>query len=184
MSDSVRGKVQGAIMEIENRLPELTESFEPCAPEARPGNCLLDLFGDQVEFTDFTQQREAGALEARRLELDKLLLLAQISPNTVYAATDASLPLHHRLQAVAAALLFRGDDLVIQSRQVAGRVTAPDAELFGLRVAVCRSILMENCDELYVSTDSLASAQRAVDPSVHSGQGHSLAVCRALEPWL
>ncbi|KAF9548867.1 hypothetical protein CPC08DRAFT_794247 [Agrocybe pediades] len=30
----------------------------------------------------------------------------------------------------------------------------------------------------------LTSAKRVVDPTLHSGQGHSLAVCRALEPWL
>ena len=33
-------------------------------------------------------------------------------------------------------------------------------------------------------TDSLAAARQAVDPSIHSGQGHSLAVCKALLPWL
>ncbi|PPQ91839.1 hypothetical protein CVT25_000834 [Psilocybe cyanescens] len=29
----------------------------------------------------------------------------------------------------------------------------------------------------------MASARRAVDPSIHSGQGHSVAVCEALQTW-
>ncbi|PPQ94217.1 hypothetical protein CVT25_006975 [Psilocybe cyanescens] len=29
----------------------------------------------------------------------------------------------------------------------------------------------------------MASAHRAVDPSIHSGQGHSVAVCEALQTW-
>ena len=36
---------------------------------------------------------------------------------------------------------------------------------------------------IIIFTDSPASARRALDPSVHSGQGHSLAVCRALSNW-
>ena len=43
---------------------------------------------------------------------------------------------------------------------------------------------LENCDRIVVFTDSLAAARSAVDPSVHSGQNHSLAVCRVLSKWL
>ncbi|CAA7264621.1 unnamed protein product [Cyclocybe aegerita] len=34
-----------------------------------------------------------------------------------------------------------------------------------------------------VFTDSMGSAHRAVDPSMHSGQAFSLSVCRALQEW-
>ncbi|CAA7258942.1 unnamed protein product [Cyclocybe aegerita] len=34
-----------------------------------------------------------------------------------------------------------------------------------------------------VFTDSMGSAHRAVDPSVHSGQAFSLSVCRTLQEW-
>ena len=35
-------------------------------------------------------------------------------------------------------------------------------------------------EHIILITDSLGSARRAVDPSVHPGQAHSLAVCSAL----
>ncbi|KAF9471849.1 hypothetical protein BDN70DRAFT_901010 [Pholiota conissans] len=41
-----------------------------------------------------------------------------------------------------------------------------------------------DCKRIVVFTDHLASARQSVDPSVHSSQGHSLAVCRTLAPWL
>ncbi|KAK1219569.1 hypothetical protein PQX77_017702 [Marasmius sp. AFHP31] len=66
-----------------------------------------------------------------------------------------------------------------------GRVLAPCAELAVIHFAVTRVI---SGAELYkciiVFTDSIALAERAVDPSLHSGQAHSLAVCKALNEWL
>jgi hypothetical protein len=44
--------------------------------------------------------------------------------------------------------------------------------------------MLKNCDQIVIFTDSMASARRAVDPSVHSEQAHSLAVCKALATWL
>jgi hypothetical protein len=64
-----------------------------------------------------------------------------------------------------------------------GRVTAPDAELQAIAATVVRAIQLGDCDFIVVFTDSLHSAKRAVDPSVHSGQEHSLVVCSSLLEW-
>jgi hypothetical protein len=66
----------------------------------------------------------------------------------------------------------------------AGRVTAPDAELFAIRSAIVLATQQDDCERIVIFTDSMASAKRALDPTLHSGQGHSLAICRALQPWL
>ena len=42
----------------------------------------------------------------------------------------------------------------------------------------------EVCNHLIIFTDSPTTAARAVNPAVHSGQGHSLAVCKDLKRWL
>ena len=42
--------VRGTIVEAQNALAPLSDVFEPCAPEARPGQRLLDLFPDRVSF--------------------------------------------------------------------------------------------------------------------------------------
>jgi len=50
--------------------------------------------------------------------------------------------------------------------------------------AITLATQQDNCEKIYIFTDSIASARRAVDPSLHSGQGHSLAVCQTLAAWL
>ncbi len=42
--------VRGSIVDANDALPPLADVFEPCAPENRPGQCLLDLFPDRVGF--------------------------------------------------------------------------------------------------------------------------------------
>ena len=65
------------------------------------------------------------------------------------------------------------------SKVPAGRTTALDAELFAIRLGVSKATSMD-IEHIILITDSLDSARRSVDPSVHSGQAHSLAVCSVL----
>ncbi|RXW11866.1 hypothetical protein EST38_g13991 [Candolleomyces aberdarensis] len=43
--------------------------------------------------------------------------------------------------------------------------------------------MLKGCEHLIIFTDWMAAARRSVDLSVHSGQAHSLAVCKALSKW-
>ena len=80
-------------------------------------------------------------------------------------------------------MVYLGSELVNQARYIAGRVTAPDAELYAIRAAILCAIGHEECQQITIFMDHIAAAKRAVDPSVHLGQGHSLAVCAALSMW-
>jgi len=68
---------------------------------------------------------------------------------------------------------------VLSFKAPAGRTTAPDAELFAIRLDVSKATSMD-IEHIILITDSLGSTRRSVDLSVHSGQAHSLAVCSAL----
>jgi hypothetical protein len=137
-------------------------------------------------FKDFIKNPEKDLdenLADRARDLDRALREAYSNPSTYAVATDASVPRTTRHQAVSAYMVYRSGILATQARYVAGRVSAPDAELFAIRGAVVRTIQYGDCNHIILFTDSIAMARRAVDPSVHSGQGHSLAVCSALEGW-
>ncbi|KJA14979.1 hypothetical protein HYPSUDRAFT_208252, partial [Hypholoma sublateritium FD-334 SS-4] len=170
----------GAIADTHSEILALTKTFAPCAPEDRPGQRLLDLFlartvfhlrseypepepGTQPDTTDVAayhvwlyENVVEGTIKAH---LDGIRDEVHAEPNTVYGATDASVPAEKKYQALAGFALFQGDEWVDSARYVSGKVLAPEAELSAIRFAV------------------------ALDPSVHSGQGHSLAVCRALLVW-
>jgi hypothetical protein len=89
----------------------------------------------------------------------------------------------HPLATSAAFIECHGSDLV-QIKHPAGRVTAPDAELFAICLGLFRCLQLENVETILVFTNSVASAHAVVDPSTHSGQSHSLVVIWALIPWL
>jgi len=93
-------------MEIDRRLPDLTESFEPCAPEARPGARLMDRFSAQINFDDCGHLEDNEALQARESTLNDLLKEAKRDNGAVYCSTDASLPDNTQHTAVSAALLY------------------------------------------------------------------------------
>ena len=103
--------------------------------------------------------------------------------HTAYCGTDTSLPANVQHQAASAYLIYRQGDVVYRARYIAGRVTTPDAELYAICAAIVKACSLPDVNNITLFTDSIASARRAVNPSVHSGQGHSLAVCRTLEQW-
>ncbi|CAA7264634.1 unnamed protein product [Cyclocybe aegerita] len=164
-------------MEVDERVHTLTESFEPFAPEARPGDRLLDRYADRLHFD------KRDPTQDRRLYLDELIARARADPLTVLAATDGSVPQSNQYQAASAAIIYKGHRELERTRYVSGRVTAPDAELNAISCAVRLAVKQANCQHIMVFTDSMGSAHRAVDPGVHSGQAFSLSVCRTLQEW-
>ncbi|CAA7270849.1 unnamed protein product [Cyclocybe aegerita] len=115
--------------------------------------------------------------------LDELIATVRADPLTVLAAADGSVPRSNQYQVASAAIIYKGHHKLERTRYVSGRVTAPDAELNAIACAVCLAVKQANCQHIMAFTDSMGSAHKAVDPSVHSGQAFSLSVCRALQEW-
>ncbi len=51
LTDRQLAKVRGTIVDAQEALAPLSDVFEPCASEARPGQRLLDLYPDRVWFS-------------------------------------------------------------------------------------------------------------------------------------
>ncbi|KXN91866.1 hypothetical protein AN958_11546 [Leucoagaricus sp. SymC.cos] len=161
--------------------PITLEAFDADASEARPGRRLMDWFSDRIRITDFPPREEdVNVLHILNAELDRALAL----DDCVVVATDASVGRDKAYQAVSAAWVWAGGVPVRQSRQAAGRVTTPDAELHAIRMGVFAACAQEGARHIVLFTDHPASARRAVDPSVGSGQAQALLVCRRLARWL
>jgi len=94
MAPALQDKVHGTIMEIENHHHELTEVFEPCAPENCLGFRLMDHFAAQVSFNDFkiNMENEVLSVTNRKIELDTLINKLKEDEHTASGGTDASLP--------------------------------------------------------------------------------------------
>jgi ribonuclease HI len=116
--------------------------------------------------------------------LDEAVDRAHQLTDHVSVFSDAFSTKKDRLQAASAAFIERRGSDLVQIKRPAGRATAPDAELFAIHLGLLRCLQLEDVETIMVFTDSVAFACAVVDPSTHSGQSHSLAVIRALIPWL
>ncbi|PPQ94597.1 hypothetical protein CVT25_010605 [Psilocybe cyanescens] len=185
MSEPEIFRTSGTLFESNTNVLALTETLLPMNLLSKLGVRLMDRFVDQVHFDvcKISCGHADKELKQRTKHLDKLCDKILENIGTYYAGTDASLPLSGRYQAIAASILFSGRVERWRTRHVAGKVTAPDAELYAIRSAIVNATSRDDCTDIFIFTDSMASARRAVDPSIHSGQGHSVAVCEALQTW-
>ncbi|CAA7270841.1 unnamed protein product [Cyclocybe aegerita] len=177
MTPAMWGKVKSTVMEVDEQVHTLTESFEPFAPEAHPSDRLLDCYVDRLHFD------ERDPTQDRCPYLDELITTARADPLTVLAVADGSVPQSNQYQATSAAIILKGHCELERTRYISGRVTAPDAELNAIMCTVRLAVKQANCQHILVFTDSMGSAHKAVDPSVHSRQAFSLSVCRTLQEW-
>jgi hypothetical protein len=141
----------------------------------------MDRFSERVAF----YERPRGMKPEDWTDtLDEAVDRARQLTDYVSVYLDASSTKKDRLQAVSAAFIeCHGSDLVWIKR-TAGRATAPNVELFAIRLGLLKCLWLEDIKTILVFTDSVASACVVVDLSTYSGQSHSLVVIQALIPWL
>ena len=178
LNDTQYAHLKGPLLDTEAFLLSLTECFYSLDAKATPDCRLLDSFPDRILFYPCN----CSSLNNRNTHLeslDRLCLEASSSSSTLVVVTDASVIPPRNMQAVSAAHFWRLGHQVSSFKAPAGRPTAPDAELFAIRLGVSKATSMD-IECIILITDSLGSARRSVDPSVHSGQAHSLAICSAL----
>ncbi|KAK1216591.1 hypothetical protein PQX77_020774 [Marasmius sp. AFHP31] len=167
-------------------MPEVTEWFDLVDRLAASGNRIRNLFLNRISFDKSPRASDQEAEgESWSDHLDCLLLECEQDSEGIVVATDAYVPSSTWHQSVAGFEAYVGGERVFSSRFASGRVLAPCAEVIAIRFAVTRVASgAEPYKRITIFTDSVAAAERAVDPSLHSGQAHSLAVCKALNEWL
>ncbi|CAA7268119.1 unnamed protein product [Cyclocybe aegerita] len=139
MTPAMRGKVKSTVMEVDERVHTLTESFELFAPEARPSDRLLDRYADCIHFD------KCDPTQDRRPHLDKLIAAVRADPLTVLAAIDGSVPQSNQYQTASAAIIYKGHCELERTHYVSGRVTAPDVEFNAIACAVRLAVKQANC---------------------------------------
>ena len=180
-----RSKVKGGIPDIQADLPGLTESFAPCAPEARPGYRLLDLFPQCITFADrrdivLPEEEEepdfGGNVAAQQRwiwlhvqnplwrHLNGIRDQAFTEPNTIVAGTDASVPKSARHQAVAACVLYQAGVLVHKSRYVSGKLEIDNPNALRMELAALSGV-MSNVPWLKLSIPFGFAAPPAPSPA-------------------
>ena len=142
LNDAQCAYLKGPLLDTEASLLNLTECFNPLDAEATPGCRLLDSFPDRISFHPCNR----SSLNDRNTHLeslDRLCLEASSSSSTLVVVTDASAISPRNMQAISAAHFWRLGHQVSSSKAPAGRTTAPDAELFAIRLGVSKATSMD-----------------------------------------
>lgn len=199
-------KVKGDICDIKQDVHYMTKLFAPYAPIAQPGHHLLDLFPDCVIFhlrSEFTPPNEEDnpipdfgedftALQfwfcknhkpSYITHMDSIWTKSEEDPLAILIGTDATVPANKKHQAISSRVIFWAREHFVEAWYVAGWVLSADAELASIHFSVVKALQSPNCSNIILFMDSIAFASRAMDTSIHSGQGHSLAVCKVLLDW-
>jgi hypothetical protein len=179
MTKVMQTKVKSSLMEVNSKMMDVGEVFEPLCPELAPGKQFMDRFSEWITF--FKKPR-GMKLEDWTDTLDKAVDWACQLTDHVSVFLDTSSTKKDRLQAASVAFIERRGSDLVWIKHPTSRVTASDAKLFAIRLSLLRCLQLENVETILVFTDSVASAHVAVDPSTHSGQSHSLAMIQALIP--
>ncbi|PPR07541.1 hypothetical protein CVT24_006987 [Panaeolus cyanescens] len=190
MSDTEKRKTAGAVMEIVDHLPQLSEPIELLPDESKPGNHLQEHFPFQVILEETLPPppgppSDCEELPTRSEQLATRLLEAAENPGAYVAAADAFVPHRHNFQSVASALVYRamsedGEPPMLhkawESWAPVGRATSVDAELAGICVALCKALALPGCTAVYLFSNCLPALRLVTDCTEHGGQQHSLAI--------
>jgi hypothetical protein len=158
----------------------LNKPFDADANEARLGHCLMDLFSWRIHFEESESKEDVDLAEFLEWQFD----LSDAVSSCVLVATDVSVPTEGKWQAALTAWLWHGRKFLQRTCCAAGRVTAPDAELYAIQIGLGLATAVPRAKSIKLFMDHFAVARKVVDPSIHAGQGHSLEVCCLLADWL
>jgi len=100
----------------------------------------------------------------------------------VHISSDASTPTKGAFQASLVALVFRGGTKIPHIVVAGGQATVPNAELMALEMGISTAVVV-GCSLLVCFMDSTTAMTDVLDPSLHSSQISSLAVCSTLQKW-
>ncbi|CAA7270772.1 unnamed protein product [Cyclocybe aegerita] len=139
MTPAMQGKVKSTVMEVDEHVHTLTESFEPFVPKACPGDRLLDRLADHLCFDEHDPTQD------RHPYLNRLIANARADSLTILAMADGSVPQSNQYQVTLAAIIYKGHCELNRTCYVSGRVTAPDAELNAIVCAVRLAVKQANC---------------------------------------
>ena len=149
--------LRSPLLDTEALLFNLTECFDSLHSEIRPGCRLLNNFSDHISFHPCDHSNGC----TRKLQFDALDCLcheASFNLLTLVVATDASVISPRNMQAVSVAHFWRLGEQVSSSKASAGRATAPDAELFAIRLGVVKATSFD-VKHIIIITDSLTTAR-------------------------
>ena len=157
---------------MDDKHNEFFLSFSFFNKEFKPGNRLIDLFSDRFSF-HFCSSNTKKHIE----KLDKIALRMSSNPLSTIIVSDTSIKNHI---ATLISHIHSFNKPVIKTKHRAINVTTTKAELFAIQCRINQAVTNSNINHIVVVTDSLHTAKRIFNSSVHPYQIHLATISQEL----
>ena len=168
--------IKDPIVNANNRLNEIFNSFNPFSCEFSPGNRLINIFPSHFSF-HLLDRKNVKSKKAHMCKLNKLILQASVNPRTAVIVSNASIK---NQVAMSIAHIHVHDNPVIKTLHHAINVTSTEAELFAIRCGLNQATQLNNIEHIIVIMDFIHAAKRIFNSSIYPYQVQTLSISKEL----
>ena len=167
-------KIKGPIVNANNRLYGLFNSFNPFSSKFSSGNRLIDIFPSHFFFHLFNR-KYAKVKKVYLCKLDKIILHMSTDPKTTIVVLDVTIK---NQVAISIAHIHIHDSPVIKTIYHTVNITFTEAELFVIRCGLNQATQLTNIEQIVVITDSIYATKKIFDSSIYPYQVQTISISK------
>ena len=157
-----------------NRSNECFSFFALLDLEFSPGLRVIDNFSDRISFNVCDKEKDN---KSHIHQLDEMVLKFSLSPSVAIIASDVSIKNNVVMSIMHIHIYNKSLTKMIY---YAVLITSTKAELFAIRCSINQAMNFNNIAKIIVITDSIHTARKIFNPSVHPYQIQSAAILSEL----
>ena len=156
-------KVKSSIVDANNRLNGVFNSFDSFNNKFSPGNRLIDIYPSHFTF-HHSDRKNSNTRKTHLYHLNEIVFSTSIDPKMAFVISDASL----KNQVVTSiAHVHIHDSSVVKTIHHTVNITSTEAELFVIRCGLNQAIWLTNIEHIIVITDSMHTTKTIFNLSIH-----------------
>ena len=166
--------VKGHLVDMANRSNECFSSFAPLDSEFSPGFRVIDYFSDRISFNVCVKDKDDTS---HTHQLNEMVLKSTSSSSVAIIASDVSIKNN---VTTSIAHIHTYNKPLTKTIHHTVLITSTEAELFAIRCGINQAINLNGIAKIIVVTDSIHTARKIFNPSVHLYQIQSAAILSEL----
>ena len=169
--------IKGHIVDMDNQFNEVFPLFDSLNSEFSPGNRIIDIFASCFSFHTFSKCNDKD-LNKHIQQLDDLAIEASGIPFIALIVSDVSIKNNITTSILH---IHIHNKPIIKILHHAVNVTNTEAELFAIRCGINQATCYNEISKITVVTDSIHTARKIFDSSLHPFQKQLTAILKELQ---
>ena len=161
---------------MDNRFNEVFPSFNPLNKDFSPGSYLIDIFSSHFSVYPFIKS-SSNNLEDHSHQLNNITIISLLNHSHALVIFDASIKNN---MATSITYIHICDKPIIKMIYHAANITLTEAKLFAIRCSINQAVNLPGISKIVIITDSIHTAKRIFNSSIHSFQTHSASISKEL----